>query len=128
LINFARPFIYTTALPPHSIASIDCAFEFLKDNIILQKILREKINIFKSELNTNTSLSESAIQPIVISGNVKIKNITDHIQTKGFDVRPILSPTVKEGTERIRVCLHTFNKDEDIVQLVSLLNALTDPA
>lgn len=126
LVNFARPFIYTTALPPHSVASIDCAFEFLKDNIELQKTLNEKINTFKSSLTANASLSKSAIQPIIVPGNEAIKKITEKIMLKGFDIRPILSPTVKEGTERIRICLHAFNTEADIKQLAILINEATN--
>lgn len=126
LINFARPFIYTTALPPHALASIDCAFEFLKDNISLQKILIEKVNTYKSALNRQHYLSNSAIQPFVVSGNKNIRKVTDQIRAHGFDVRPILSPTVKEGTERIRICLHTFNSNEDIIELSNLLQQVTN--
>lgn len=125
LINFARTFIFTTALAPHSIASIDCAFQYLSTHINLQQELRERINIFNSEsenqnlkkLNSNTQ-----IQAIVIPGNEDIRKIAASISAKGFDVRPILSPTVAKGSERLRICLHTFNTDEEIKQLIRVLS------
>ena len=49
LINFARPFIYTTARPPHSLISIECAFDFLHQNIGLQNILNKKVEYFLNE-------------------------------------------------------------------------------
>jgi len=126
LINFARPFIYTTALPPHSIASIDCAFDFLDQNIHLQKVLDKKVKHFLHTLNHvgESSHSNSSIQSIQIGGNEKTKNLALALQQKGFDVRPILSPTVPKGTERLRICLHTFNTDKEISRLIQSLQAL----
>jgi len=121
IINFSRPFIYTTALPPHSIASIDCAFIHLKNNASLQNLLQHKIELFKHHCAIKTN-SNSPIQPVLIPGNESVKEITNHLTSEGFDVRPILSPTVKAGTERIRICLHTFNDDAQIMQLAQALN------
>jgi len=36
---------------------------------------------------------------------------------KGFDVRAILSPTVKEGEERLRICIHSYNTEKEIKEL-----------
>ncbi len=126
LINFARPFIYTTALPPHSLISIECAFDFLHQHIHLQELLRKKTEHFLHELNRigEVSTSKSSIQSIRIGGNDKTKKVAADLQQKGFDVRPILSPTIPKETERLRVCLHTFNTDEEISNLVQSLHAL----
>lgn len=119
LINFARPFIYSTALPPHSVASIDAAFEFLHKHNNLQHTLQEKVNLFKSRITTNSS---SAIQPIITPGNDHAKSVASKLQQAGFDVRPVLSPTVRERTERLRIILHTYNADSEIESLTNLLN------
>lgn len=126
LINFSRPFIYTTALTPHSIASIDCAFEFVKKNIGLQQSLQERIKLFTSETTslTNRTKSESAIQTIILPGNERIRKSAATLQQSGFDVRPILSPTVPAGTERLRICLHTFNSPGEISALAKALCTL----
>jgi 8-amino-7-oxononanoate synthase len=121
LINFSRPFIYTTALPQHSIVSIDCAFDFLEKNIHLQRLLKHKIELFKKHCNIETS-SSSPIQPVLISGNERVKEMSRRLLAHGLDVRPILSPTVKAGTERLRICLHTFDEDKDILALATTLN------
>jgi 8-amino-7-oxononanoate synthase len=52
------------------------------------------------------------------------KKAAKQLQEKGFDIRPILSPTVEKGKERLRICLHSFNNKEDIVSLCQLLNQL----
>ena len=65
-----------------------------------------------------------AIQSILIPGNQNTKKAAKKIQEKGFDVRPILHPTVEKGKERLRICLHSFNKKEDITLLCQLLNQI----
>ncbi len=49
------------------------------------------------------------------------KAISGRLQQAGFDVRPILSPTVQRGTERLRISLHTFNTEEEIMAMVQML-------
>ena len=53
-----------------------------------------------------------------------MKEISRILLARGLDVRPILSPTVKVGTERLRICLHTFDEDKDILALATTLNEL----
>jgi 8-amino-7-oxononanoate synthase len=43
------------------------------------------------------------------------------LQEAGLDVRPILSPTVEKGTERLRIVLHAYNTEEEIDRLTGLL-------
>jgi len=120
LINFARPFIYTTAPSPHHVASIDCAFDYLQKNIHLQDLLKQKVNLFSmltKEL-PNKIQSRSAIQAIIVEGNERIRSVASGLQKEGFDVRPILSPTVQQGSERLRICLHTYNTEDEIKHLV----------
>ncbi|MFC2126942.1 aminotransferase class I/II-fold pyridoxal phosphate-dependent enzyme [Bacteroidota bacterium] len=125
LINFSRSFIYTTAASLHSVATISAAYSEL---IFTQEILRLKENIqfFKNtihefKLNPLFVLSESAIQCCIISGNKKVREIAQAIQNKGFDVKPILSPTVPISQERLRICLHSYNKQQEITEVLSLL-------
>ncbi|MCZ6520304.1 MAG: 8-amino-7-oxononanoate synthase [Bacteroidetes bacterium] len=129
LINFARPFIYTTALPLHNIISIDSSFNFLGNHQYLQDRLRKNIDLFNTlyseqilkQSKFNKIASQSAIQAIICPGNKRVKKIASGLRSKGFDVRPILSPTVKQGSERLRICLHTFNSDQEIESLVESL-------
>jgi 8-amino-7-oxononanoate synthase len=128
LINFARPFIYTTALPLHALISIKQSFEYLAKNISLQEASRKNISLFKSGLKIMEGKlieSESPIHVIKIGGNEQTKNMAESVREKGFDVRPILSPTVKDGEERLRICLHTYNTREEIQGLTELINKLT---
>ncbi len=65
--------------------------------------------------------SETAIQVCIIPKNEKVKKAARILQEKGYDVRAILSPTVSQGEERLRVCLHSFNTEKEIEGLLQLL-------
>ena len=121
LVNFGRPFIYTTSLPPHSVIAITESFKYLNENLVLQNQLKDKIIAFRSLWED--SLSQTSIQPIMIGDNEKARQVSLELQKSGFDVRPILSPTVKSGTERLRISLHVHNSDEEIEKLVSVLTS-----
>jgi len=127
LVNFARSFIYTTGLSPHSVATILVAYQYLQtENNALQN-LRENVIHFNQEkkllgLNPFFVRSKSAIQSAIIPGNQKVKNIANQLQEKGFDVKAILSPTVPEGQERLRFCLHSYNSKEEISEVLRLLS------
>ena len=127
LVNFARSFIYTTGLSPHSVATIVTAYQHLEKANDNQQQLKNNIAHFNQEKN-RLSLkplfvrSKSAIQSAIIPGNERVKSIAQQLQVKGFDVKPILSPTVPEGQERLRFCLHSFNSEKDISEVLQLLS------
>ena len=128
LINFARPFIYTTAASHHQIAAVKMAYLHLQDSANEIAKLENNIRFFKQNLNNASAYplidSNSAIQCIVLKSNEKAKEVTGQLQSKGLDVRPILSPTVAQGSERIRVCLHSFNTEKEIILLTDTINTL----
>lgn len=127
LANFARSFIYTTGLSPHSVATILVAYQFLEKENKDIKLLRENIIHFNQQKNLLGLKpifvrSKSAIQSVIIPGNEKVKSIAKQLQEKGFDVKAILSPTVPEGQERLRFCLHAFNSKDEISNVLQLLS------
>jgi 8-amino-7-oxononanoate synthase len=126
LVNFARSFIYTTGLSPHSVATILIAYQHLQtEKEALQKLRKNVIhfNQEKKQLGLNPLFvrSKSAIQSAIIPGNQKVKNIANQLQGKGFDVKAILSPTVPEGQERLRFCLHSYNSKKEISEVLQIL-------
>ena len=127
LINFARSFIYTTALSPHSVATIFIAYQQLEREKTTIEKLRNNINVFNQQkqllgLKPLFVRSKSAIQCAIIPGNEKVKSIALQLQDNGFDVKAILSPTVPEGQERLRICLHSYNSETEIEELLRLLS------
>lgn len=128
LINFSRSLIYTTALSPHSVTTIIAAYQFMNstDGRSEIKKLSENIQFFNQkleELNLKSFFieSNSAIQSCIISGNDRVKKMAAEIAKNGFIVKPILSPTVPKGKERLRFCLHSYNSHEEISEVLSLL-------
>jgi len=128
LINFARSFIYTTGLSPHAVATILVAYQHLEIEKLEIKKLRENIVFFNQQKNLlglkpMFVRSKSAIQSAIVPGNENVKKLAKQLQDEGFDVKPILSPTVPEGQERLRFCIHSYNSEEEINQaLVYLRN------
>jgi 8-amino-7-oxononanoate synthase len=127
LVNFARSFIYTTGLSPHAVATIYKAYELLMTQQTEQHSLKENITHFnqtKKQLGLQPLFvySKSAIQCAIISGNQRVKQLAEQLQHHGFDVKPILSPTVPEGQERLRFCIHSYNSKQEIDNVLQLLS------
>ena len=76
-------------------------------------------SVEQSKFKPLFSVNKTAIQYIKVSGNSRAKNVANHLISCGFDVRPILSPTVKKGEERLRICLHRYNTKDEIQKLIS---------
>ncbi len=126
LINFSRSFIYTTAAPIHHIVAINCAYQLLITNDYPTQIAHKIIlyNELLRNINLPIIKSSSAIQTILVKGNANARKAAAGLQEKGFDVKAILSPTVTEGKERLRICLHTYNSDDEIRNLAEQLKTL----
>lgn len=129
LVNFARSFIYTTGLSPHAVATIHEGYVMLEEETEPRIALKENIVHFNQEKNLLGLKplfirSKSAIQSAVIPGNEKVKYIAHQLELSGYDVRPIMAPTVPEGQERLRFCLHNYNSKKEISEVLSLLQKL----
>jgi 8-amino-7-oxononanoate synthase len=127
LVNFARSFIYTTGLSPHSVATVLVAYQHLAKEREALALLKNNIIFFNQEklrlgLKPMFVYSKSAIQSAIIPGNDTVKNIAIQLQQQGFEVKPILSPTVPEGQERLRFCLHSYNSQAEISNVLELLS------
>jgi len=125
LINFARSFIYSTALPPHAFETIRIKLkEVTPANQIL---LADRIRYFRkkiSEINFQTdSACNSPIQLIKADSNHQAASISTWLQQHQFAVKPIFSPTVPQHKVGIRICVHAFNTTHEIDQLLDALAA-----
>lgn len=122
LINFARSFIYTTALPLHSVFAIQQGYQLLKLNKGMIE-LKSNINYF---LNSKKEIagfinSESAIHSLVLGSKNLVDGLEKMLAKNQIYSKSIKSPTVKAGTERIRICLHAFNTKDEIDLLISVI-------
>lgn len=134
LINFARSLIYTTALPPHTLATIFAAYRNLSNDQLPHPAigaLQKNIQSFKA-MATSLGIapsfieSTSAIQCMIIPGVERVKTLSRKLTQQGYNVKPILSPTVPEGQERLRFCLHSFTTEAEITNLLTTLATFID--
>jgi 8-amino-7-oxononanoate synthase len=124
LINFARPFIYSTAPSPHHISSLSTTLNEIKSQFEPRKDLKKIIDFFNQHIHSKQwGKSDSAIQTFYIAGNLAVKKIASALQQKGFAVKAIVYPTVPKGEERIRITLSSLTKKEDIVTLIHYLES-----
>ncbi|AYN69466.1 8-amino-7-oxononanoate synthase [Euzebyella marina] len=128
LVNFARSFIYTTGMPPHSLATILIAYRFMSQPVGDILRLRNNIEFFKLEIkrlgaDDRFIDSDSAVHCFLVGDIKKAKELSGAMKKLGFDIRAILSPTVPEGQERLRICLHSYNTED---QIKTMLENLVD--
>jgi 8-amino-7-oxononanoate synthase len=128
MVNYCRPFIYSTSLPFHSLATIKCAHRFLLEADDRRTNLFALIDVFQHQFKGQTKYAltagNSPIQSLIVAGNEQVKQIAQQIQQAGFDVRAILYPTVARGKERIRICIHSFNSKQEVIKLAEVINSL----
>ncbi len=126
LVNFSRPLIYTTALPQPILLAIREAYRLLPTLMTARSDLQELIHNFKTHaVATGLSIlpSETPIQALLIPGNAHARAVAQYMATNHFDARVLLSPTVRKGTERLRLCLHAFNTHAEMAELLRVLTA-----
>lgn len=123
LVNFSRNFIYTTGLPPHSVATILSGYEELLKTSERERLHRNisqlQNEITESGLQNRFIESNSAIHSCIIPGNERVKEVSEALKNEGFDVKPIVAPTVPKGQERLRICVHSFNTQDQIKKLIT---------
>ena len=126
LLNFARSFIFSTAPSFHSLIAIKCAYDILsKQQRRIFKINR-LTNLLKQSLKIDLKAvlipSESPIQSIIIPGNKNALMVSQELEETGYYAKAILYPTVPRGKERLRIVIHSFNTEEQVLELSSVLN------
>lgn len=121
LVNFSRPFIYTTALPAAAVKAIGVAYSLFPGMHSERTYLDQLIKTFREKATgLHMCRSVTPIQGIIIPGNENVKRSAALLQESGFDVRPILYPTVPKNQERLRIVLHSFNTHAEIEQLICI--------
>lgn len=124
LINFARSFIYTTALP---ISAYDKMLKAVQVEEIdrLRLFLQERIVYFRESLREYvfSSAPNSPIQFIKFNDLSQLRKVEGALLEAGFFTKAIYAPTVSEGDEGLRISLHSFNSEEEIDMLVRIMSA-----
>jgi 8-amino-7-oxononanoate synthase len=129
LINFSRTFIYTTSLPETAIAVISSSYQIFPGLMEERKNLKglikyfseQKIRLPLSQDNIEILQSLTPIQAIIVPGNEEVRELSRKLFDANLDIRPILYPTVPRGKERLRIVLHSFNTEEELMLLMASL-------
>ena len=118
LINFCRPLIYSTAIPPVSVVAIKASYKIFPDMNKEREEIRHLISLFDRDGFKKTF---TPIQCFIVPGNDNVKRIAKQLLDNNLDARPILYPTVPLGEERLRIALHSYNTLEETEKLISIL-------
>lgn len=126
LLNRARSFVYSTALPPGAIAASHAAIKLAQspEGTALRNKLRENISRFHSGLPTkwkDHSLSSSAIQPLICGEASTALQFSARLLEKGFFIPAIRYPTVPRNAARLRVTLSAAHLSREIDALNAVL-------
>ncbi len=121
LINSARSFIYSTALPPQ-------IAEFCLQNLIqMQNANNQRLQLAENLAFASNILNQKLVSPIIpilIGGNDNTKLVANKLKDNNFGVKAILSPTVPIGFERLRIVLHAHNSKTEIENLFNKIEEI----
>ncbi len=126
LIQFARPYIYTTAMPPAIAAATRVSLRLLQNESWRREHLQQLITHFRNgaeKLGLQLTNSTTPIQPIIIGDETKALAMSEALATRGILIIAIRPPTVAAGSSRLRI---TFSAKHTIAQVDDLLSALAD--
>ncbi|MEZ5008916.1 MAG: pyridoxal phosphate-dependent aminotransferase family protein [Chitinophagales bacterium] len=124
LVNFCKPFIYSTAPSDHNLWSVEHSYNFILSDDIQVVRLFKLINYFKLVFQAQKSIKiigEGPIFGLQIGNPERTRAVAKILNEHGFDIRPIVYPTVARGSERLRICLHSYNTESEIDLLSEVL-------
>jgi len=125
LIQFARPYIYTTAMPQLNALAIREALKLVKNAEASREALQQNIKHFREgalKIGLNLWPSETAIQPIMLGKSETAVAWSEALKQAGFWVGAIRPPTVPKNQARLRVTLSARHTVEQIDQLLQALH------
>lgn len=103
LLNYAKTLIYTAALPGLALASIRAAYTYMPQLGYEVKNLR---NLIEDK--------QSHIKSVIVKSTQVAKDLSKKMEIHGFEIKAIVSPTVRKGQEMLRICLHSYNTKEEL--------------
>lgn len=127
LIQSARTYIYTTALPPAVAEATRASLKIIIAETWRREKLQALISQFKTgaaQLNLPLMPSDSPIQPLLVGDSFRATQLSQQLLDAGFLVSAIRPPTVPKNKARLRITLSALHKFEDIARLLETLHRL----
>ncbi len=124
LVQKARTYIYTTAMPPALAAATCASLDLVEADDQRREHLRALIARFRfgaEELGYELMPSQSPIQPIMVGGNQEALALSEALEQQGLLVTAIRPPTVPDGQARLRVTLSAAHTVEQVERLLRAL-------
>jgi 8-amino-7-oxononanoate synthase len=121
LVNRARPFIFSTALPPYFAAQVRAALSIVKETDYLRQQLHSLADTLRSrlrQLGLDAAGSTSQIVPVLLGSNERALCVASLLTQAGFAVRAIRPPTVPAGTSRLRLAVNVKLTLDDVDRLM----------
>jgi 8-amino-7-oxononanoate synthase len=131
LMQRARTYVFSTALPPAAAAVASEALRLIEEHPALVATLHERIGEFRRACARNgiETTSATAIQPIIVGDSARALALSARLRNLGQLVPAIRPPTVPEGTARLRVSLSAAHSRKQVLALATALGeALHDDA
>ena len=117
----ARSFVYSTGLPPGTVAAASKALEFIATDDALVAAPLARARLFTERLGLPPA--SSAIVSIVLGTPERALEASARLRTAGFLVAPIRPPTVPSGTSRLRFAFSAQHTETDVIELARLVAA-----
>jgi 8-amino-7-oxononanoate synthase len=124
LINRARTFIFSTALPPYFASQVAAGMHLATEADAARARLAELSAFLRTELRANgfdTAGSDSQIVPVILGSNDAAVHFSERLRNSGFGVRAIRPPTVPAGKARLRLSLTAKHSEDILAELVAAL-------
>ena len=116
LVNKARSFVFTTALPPVVLAATSLALKLVPGMCGERRHLRELSSFLRQELSLPPG--DTPIVPVIVGEAEKALSLSRRLRERGFYVPAIRPPTVPENTARIRISLTALHTRQDLAPLI----------
>jgi glycine C-acetyltransferase/8-amino-7-oxononanoate synthase len=126
LVNKARTFIYSTALPPAVVGATLAAIYLVKSEPELRINLHAKVAFFKKHLRKNGIKDDSGpsqIIPVMVGDSAKALAIAEELQENNLYVKAVRPPTVPEGSARLRFSITRYHQEDDLKRCAKLVAA-----
>ena len=128
MIQKARPYIYTTAMPPALAQALIMSIKISREESWRREKLTQLIKLFRigaEQLGLKLMNSSTPIQPIMIGDNDTAVKISQALEDKGILVTAIRPPTVPNGTARLRITFSAAHEEKHVEQLLCALDDLS---